>query len=199
MIWKVWQGTECMIPLSGHFHLFWKQLGRYELDWAVYREQTAQGDRTSPNLLQPTRSGWAGQCWLFIQGLRPRDSLLLLPLCLLTWKNWGRCICWLDLLPPLFCSLPVPCLASFFFWCTTSISHCPRNSSIWKNKAMASGVQLTPVGHTLWTEMQKPCLPGTWEPGGTATEVNLQERARWDGGNHLQKSLRTSNGEFLLI
>lgn len=115
MIWKVWQGTECMIPLSGHFPLFWKQLGRYELDWAVYREQTAQGDRTSPNLLQPTRSGWAGQCWLFIQGLRPRDSLLLLPLCLLTWKNWGRCICWLDLLPPLFCSLPVPCLASFFF------------------------------------------------------------------------------------
>ena len=118
MIWKVWQGTECMIPLSGHFPLFWKQLGRYELDWAVYREQTAQGDRTSPNLLQPTRSGWAGQCWLFIQGLRPRDSLLLLPLCLLTWKNWGRCICWLDLLPPLFCSLPVPCLASFFFFPT---------------------------------------------------------------------------------
>lgn len=82
---------------------------------AVYREQAAQGDRTSPDLLQPTRSGWAGQCWLSIQGLRPRDSLLLLPLCLLTWKNWGRCICWLDLLPPLFCSLPVPSLASLFF------------------------------------------------------------------------------------
>lgn len=34
MIWKVWQGTECMSPLSGHFPLFWKQLGWYELDCA---------------------------------------------------------------------------------------------------------------------------------------------------------------------
>ena len=111
----MWQGTEDMIPFSRHFPLFWIQLGQLELgcsQWLFAGSRLQEG--TEPVLTCCSPHGLGEQA---SAGFPSRDCVQGTHCCCsVCWHGrTGRCICWLDLLPPLFCSSPAPSLASLFF------------------------------------------------------------------------------------